>query len=70
MKQREAGRSRRLLVMLAAAHAGGKAPQQVFRLLDRESRALAAEPNPEVEPESETPLSTADFEQMMKEENG
>jgi hypothetical protein len=70
VKRRAADRNKRLLVMLAAAHAGGPAPQKVFRMLDQEARALQPVSEPEAEPECETPLSTADFERMMKEENG
>jgi len=39
-------------------------------MLDQEARALQPVSEPEAEPECETPLSTADFERMMKEENG
>lgn len=70
-RMRRLRRELRELINATAATAGGKAAQERFRQIERELRREERNiQKPEAEPRSEMPLSVADFERMMKEENG
>lgn len=61
----------RALCIAAAGANGGKAFAMMLRELKRELRAARGDARPtDEEPQSEMPLSTEDFERMMKEANG
>ncbi len=67
-----AERDQRQLLLIAAGQAGGKAYEQVHRLLAREIGRLADQGNGEREteaPQCATPRSQEEFEAMMKDEN-
>lgn len=72
-RRARAERDVRRLCLAAAGASGGKAFEIVMRDLKRELRELDAPESarePADEPESQMPLSAADFEKMMREENG
>lgn len=70
-RMRKLRRELRDLINATAASAGGKAAQERFRQIERELRREERNTRQvEGEPQCETPLSAADFERMMKEENG
>ena len=70
LRRRRTERDVRALCIAAAGANGGKAFAMMLRELKRELKPSSEFRVPSSEPVSEMPLSAADFQRMMKEENG
>lgn len=69
VRRRTAEQNQRMLLLLTASAAGGKAVQKVWRMLEREQKELAGGRFDQAKEQGcETPLNQEDFERMMRED--